>query len=278
MIRLGEKQTLVAIRKSSVGMYLSSREDDFAEEVLLPNSQVPAELEEGNEIEVFIYRDSEDRIIATPKKPRITLDEVTALKVKEVTKIGAWLDWGLPKDLLLPYKEQKGDVEAGKYYMVGLYIDNSDRLCATMRLYDFLRTDSPYQKDDKIKGVIYDVNNDLGALVAVDYKFNGLIPRKELFEDYKVGDIVEARVTKVREDGKLDLSLREKSYIQMDIDAEFIQEKLDENGGILLLNDKSSPELIKEQLNMSKGAFKKAVGKLLKENKIKFIENGIEKI
>lgn len=276
MIKLGEMQTLVAIRKSSVGMYLSSREDNFANDVLLPTKQIPQGTEEGDELEVFVYRDSEDRMIATTQKPKIVLDEVAYLKVKEITKMGAFLDWGLPKDLFLPFKEKVGDIEVGEKYPFGLYIDSSDRLSATMRIYDYLRTDSPYKKDDKVKGLIYKVKTDIGALVAVDRKFNGLIPNRELFGDFKDGDEIEARVTKVREDGKLDLSVREKSYIQMDKDAELILTKLAQMGGKLNLNDKSSPEDIKKELNMSKAAFKKAVGRLLKEKRIKFIPGGIE--
>lgn len=276
MIRLGETQTLVAVRKSTVGMYLSSREDNFADEVLLPSKQVPPDIKEWDELEVFVYRDSEDRLIATVKSPEIRLDEVASLKVKEITNIGAFLDWGLSKDLFLPHKEKVGEIKVGQEYMFGLYIDNSDRLCATMRIYDFLRTDSLYKKDDKVKGIIYKVNSDIGALVAVDRKFNGLIPKQELFVDLKDGDVIEARVTKVREDGKLDLSIREKSYIQMDKDAELILTKLAQMGGKLSLNDKSSPEDIKRQLNMSKASFKKAVGRLLKKKKIKFNPSGIE--
>lgn len=276
MISLGEIQTLTVIRKASVGVYLSSREDDFSEDVLLPKSLVPEGTETGDELEVFLYRDSEDRIIATTKKPKITLNDIAYLKVKEVTKIGAFMDWGLPKDLLLPYREQRGEVKAGKHYYVGLYLDNSDRLCATMNIYDFLSTESPYKKDDRVTGIIYDINPELGALVAIDNKYNGLILNKEFYGDYKVGETIEARVVKVREDGKLDLSLREKSYIQMDKDAELILDKLNQKGGKLYLNDKSSPEAINSELKMSKAAFKKAVGRLLKEKKIKFIDNGIE--
>lgn len=276
MIKLGEIQTLVAVRKSDVGMYLGSREDDFAEEVLLPNKQVPPNTETWDELEVFIYRDSEDRLVATTKIPKLTLDEIALLKVKEVTKVGAFLDWGLPKDLLLPYREQTTEVKAGQEIIVGLYIDNSDRLCATMHVYEFLRTDSPYKKDDRVSGMIYKINEELGALVAIDRKFNGLIPIREFFGDHGIGDTIEARVTRVKEDGKLDLSLKEKSYIQMDKDAEDILNKLSESGGVLYLNDKSDPDEIKNQLKMSKAAFKKAVGRLLKQNKIKFINNGIK--
>jgi predicted RNA-binding protein (virulence factor B family) len=276
VIRLGEIQTLIVNRQASIGVYLGS--SDSEEEVLLPTKQVPPGTKVMDKLKVFVYRDSEDRMIATTKTPKLVLDKVAPLTVKQVLDIGAFLDWGLPKDLLLPFKEQTEKVVEGKQYLVGLYIDSSQRLCATMRVYDFLRTDSPYKRDDRVRGIIYDLNNDLGALIAVDHKFNGLIPKAELFGDFKEGDIIEARVARVREDGKLDLSLREESRFQRRTDAEFILEKLEQAGGVLQLNDNSSPEQINEQLNMSKGAFKKAVGKLFKDRKIMITDEGIELI
>ncbi|HBI55952.1 MAG TPA: RNA-binding protein [Firmicutes bacterium] len=277
MIRLGEMQTLEVVRKSPTGVQLSSR-DNPAEEVLLPKSLMSSGLKEADEIEVFVYRDSEGRLTATTQRPKITLDEVAFLRVKEVAEVGAFLDWGLPKDLFLPYREQTARVREGKEYLVGLYVDNSDRLCATMRIYDFLRTDSAYKMDEWVTGIIYDMENDLGALVAVDRKFNALIPKSELVGSFNYGDIVKARVARVREDGKLDLSLKERPFIQIDRDAGLIMAKLKEKGGVLYLNDKSTPEEIYTQLGMSKGSFKKAVGRLLKEKSIRFIEHGIELI
>jgi hypothetical protein len=277
MIRLGEMQTLEVVRKSPTGVQLSSR-DNPAEEVLLPKSLMSSGLKEADEIEVFVYRDSEGRLTATTQRPKITLDEVAFLRVKEVAEVGAFLDWGLPKDLFLPYREQTSRVREGKEYLVGLYVDNSDRLCATMRIYDFLRTDSAYKMDEWVTGIIYDMENDLGALVAVDRKFNALIPKSELVGSFNYGDIVKARVARVREDGKLDLSLKERPFIQIDRDAGLIMAKLKEKEGVLYLNDKSTPEEIYTQLGMSKGSFKKAVGRLLKEKSIRFIEHGIELI
>ncbi len=277
MIRLGEMQTLEVVRKSPTGVQLSSR-DNPAEEVLLPKSLMSSGLKEADEIEVFVYRDSEGRLTATTQRPKITLDEVAFLRVKEVAEVGAFLDWGLPKDLFLPYREQTSRVREGKEYLVGLYVDNSDRLCATMRIYDFLRTDSAYKMDEWVTGIIYDMENDLGALVAVDRKFNALIPKSELVGSFNYGDIVKARVARVRGDGKLDLSLKERPFIQIDRDAGLILAKLKEKGGVLYLNDKSTPEEIYTQLGMSKGSFKKAVGRLLKEKSIRFIEHGIELI
>ena len=241
----------------------------------MPAGEVPPGTKEMDEIEVFVYRDSQDRMIATTTTPKITLGRVAPLRVKEITPIGAFLDWGLPKDLLLPFKEQTSKVAEGKAYIVGLYIDKSHRLCATMCIYDFLSTDSPYKKGDWVRGIIYDLHHSLGALVAVDNMYNGLIPKSELLGHYQAGDSIRARVARLREDGKLDLSLKEEAYIQMNTDAEIILEKLKQGRGALPLHDKSPPGDIKAQLNMSKGAFKKAVGRLLKDKKIEFIPDGI---
>lgn len=269
-------QTLVVIRQSSQGAHLGAKGDSSGEEVLLPASEVPPGTKENDEIEVFVYRDSQDNMIATTTTPEIVLDRVAPLKVKQVTAVGAFLDWGLPKDLLLPFKEQTTKIVEGRTYIVGLYVDKSHRLCATMRIYDFLRTDSPYQKGDWVRGIIYDLQNNLGALIAVDNMYNGLIPKSELLGHYQEGDSIRARVARLREDGKLDLSLKEEAYIQMNTDAEIILKRLEQEGGVLPLHDKSPPGQIKEQLNMSKSAFKKAVGRLLKDKKIKFVPDGIE--
>ena len=276
MIKLGEMQTLVVIKKASMGVYLGSREDDYAQEILLPAKQVPPGTEELSEIEVFVYRDSEDRLIATTTRPKLVRGEVAALQVKQVTNIGAFLDWGLPKDLFLPYKEQTIRVTEGKEYIVGLYVDNSNRLSATMRVYDFLSSNSPYHKGDRIQGLVYKISEDLGALVAVDNKYNGLVPKAEIFGQVRAGQRIEARVVRVREDGKLDLSFREEAGKQMDADAELLLSVLAQRGGSLPLHDKSTPEEINAQLRMSKGAFKKAVGRLLKEGKINITDTGIE--
>lgn len=276
MIFLGEIQKLKVKRKTSFGVYLTDREGNGKEEVLLPKREVPKDIKVGDAVEVFVYRDSEDRLIATTRRPKLTLGEVGLLKVKDITKIGAFLDWGLEKDLFLPFKEQTSKLEKGNKYLVALYIDKSDRLCATMKIKDFLRTDSPYKENDWVMGTIYSIHEDIGAFVAVDNKYEGLIPKKELIGVYAPGDEVKARVTRVKEDGKLDLSLREKSYIQIEKDAEKILAKLKEEGGFLPLNDSSSPEDIKKELNMSKSAFKKAAGRLLKERKIEFVEKCIK--
>jgi len=277
MIELGRIQKLKVLRETSIGVYLGI-DNDEDDDVLLPQSQVPKDIKVGDEIEVFIYKDSEDRRIATTRKPKLTLGEIAPLKVIEITKIGAFLDWGLEKDLFLPFREQKSQIKKGGEYIIGLYLDKSDRLCGTMDVYSILSSDSPYKKDDRVEGIIYNINANIGAFVAVDNKYHALIPRDELHGRHNYRDKVEARVTKVREDGKLDLSLREKAYIQMDKDAIRILEQLIKNGGRLNLHDKSSPEEIKNQLGISKNAFKRGVGRLLKDGKIKILDNGIKMI
>lgn len=278
MIELGKLQELEISRLTKVGAFLITPNGSAREEVLLPSQQVPEDADLGDLIEVFVYKDSEDRTIATTTKPKITLGELAVLRVVDISRIGAFLDWGLQKDLLLPYKEQKYEVRKDQEYLVGLYIDKTDRLCATMDISRLLRDDSPYKENDRVQGIIYKINMEIGAFVAVDNKYNGLIPNKELYGSYKSGDRVEVRIKKVKEDGKLELSLRKEAHNQMTDDAQVIFEKLEANGGKLPFNDKSQPEEISRVFQMSKAAFKRAVGRLLKERKIRITEKGIERI
>lgn len=280
-MRLGYMQTLVAVKKTDFGLFLTDidKKDDknraLGDEVLLPKNQVTENMRVGSEIEVFLYKDSEDRMIATRLVPYIKIGEIKKLKVKEVNKIGAFLDWGLPKDLLLPFKEQIYDIKPGDEILVTVYIDLSDRLCATMDLYSRLSLLPPYQKDDMVKGTVYQVHEQFGAYVAVDNKYSALIPKKELHRELKPGDEIEARVLEVKEDGKLDLSLRQKAYVQMDADSALILDKLKQAGGSLPYQDKSSAEEIKEEFNLSKAAFKRAIGRLYKERVIVIEKDGI---
>ncbi len=274
MLKLGEKQTLKVVKKVDFGVYLS--EDTGAEEkVLLPIKQVPEGTDRGKEIEVFIYRDSDDRLIATTREPKIMLGDVRLLKVKDVARIGAFMDWGLEKDVLLPFKEQTRKVKSGEEVLCAMYIDKSSRRCVTMNVYEYLKNDSPYKKDDRVIGTVYEISDNFGAFVAVDDIYSGLIPKKELYGNVRIGDSVSARVSSVKEDGRLNLSLREKAYLQMDTDAEKILSMIKENGGKLPFTDKASPELLREKTGMSKNEFKRAVGRLLKEGKIEIKPDSI---
>ena len=299
MIRLGEIQTLEIVKKVEFGVYLADRgrrmsreseimqKSDIKQEkrtpqmpdkVLLPARQVPREAEIGGEVEVFVYRDSKDRLIATTTRPLITLGQVARLRVVQTGQVGAFLDWGLEKDLLLPFKEQKKRIKEGESCLVALYIDKSGRLCATMNVYKYLRQDSPYQKDDRVTGTVYEISDNFGAFVAVDDVFSGLIAKKELYGDVQIGGPVAARVVEVKEDGRLDLSIREKAYLQIDKDAEKILKVIDSYDGALPFTDKTSPETIKREMQMSKNEFKRAVGHLLKEKKIAIEERAIRKL
>lgn len=277
MIELGKKQTLYIDHTTGFGVYLCEKENlgQRAECILLPGKQVPENLSKGDPVEVFVYRDSDDRLIAATRMPALALGEVAMLEVAQVTQIGAFLKWGLEKDLLLPYSEQSVKVKKGERYLVGLYIDKSNRLCATMKIYDFLKTDHPYKEEDRVTGTVYGRNPKLGVFVAVDNLYNAMIPQKEVIRNLRIGDQVEARVTEVREDGKMNLSLREKGYIQMDVDSERIMEKLKEYDGFLPYHDKSAPEEIREEFGMSKNEFKRAIGRLYKNRKITISSDGI---
>ncbi len=275
-MELGKIQELKVVKQVDFGVYLG--EEASEERVLLPKKQVPEGVQIGDEMEVFLYRDSEDRLIATTAKPKLTLGRTAKLTVKEVARIGAFLDWGLQKDLLLPFRQQTRRVRAGEECLVGLYTDKSDRLCATMNVYDYLKKDSPYQKDDQVSGTVYQISQNFGAFVAVDDCYSGLIPVREFFGQVRVGEQITARVTAVKPDGKLDLSVREKGYLQMNTDAETVMKVIEEFDGVLPFNDKASPEVIKRELALSKNAFKRAVGHLLKEGRIEITEKSIRKI
>lgn len=270
-MQLGKKQVLTIVKQVDFGVYLGSDE----ERVLLPKKQIPAGIEIGDPVEVFLYKDSDDRLIATTAEPKLQLGEVAVLDVVESGKIGAFLDWGLEKDLLLPFKEQTKKVAKGDTCIAALYIDKSERLCATMKVYEYLEKESPYKKDDQVTGMIYEISDNFGVFVAVDNKYSALIPKREAYGKLRVGDIVEARVSDVKADGKLDLSVREKVEVQMDKDAVLVWEGLLKHNGELPFTDKSDPETIKSEFQLSKNAFKRAVGRLLKEGKIEIKEKSI---
>ena len=277
-MRLGEYQELYYVKKVDFGVYLAE-DPDSETHVLLPVKQVPEDAKQGDRIRIFLYKDSKDRLIATTNEPKLTLGKFAVLRVKEVGKIGAFLDWGLEKDLFLPYKEMTQKVEAEDEILVTLYTDKSNRLCASMKgIYDLLRKDSPYHKDDKVTGRVYEFSDNFGTFVAVDDQFSARIPNHEDHSFLRIGDVIEAKVVGVKPDGKLDLTLREKAYIQMDADAEKILEILDSYAGVLPFSEKASPEVIKRETGLSKNAFKRAVGHLYKEHLVDLTDGKIRKI
>ena len=274
MMKLGEKQVLKVERFRDFGAYLSDGEST----VLLPKKELPENLREGDEIEGFLYKDSSDRLIATTRQSALTLHQTALLKVREVSKIGAFLDWGLEKDLLLPFHEQTRRVQAGEEVLAALYIDKSGRLAATMNVYPYLRTDSPYLPDQTVQGRIYEKSDNFGVFVAVDDCYSALIPKQEEAGDLRIGDVIQARVTKVRPDGKLNLAVRQKAYLQLDADAELILKGIDEYEGVLPFDDKVSPEIIKREFGLSKNAFKRAVGHLMKQGLVRIGDRRIYRL
>lgn len=276
MIELGKKQTLLVVKKVEFGVYLAENMGaDAKDRVLLPAKQVPENTAEGSRMEVFIYKDSKDRLIATTREPVLTVGKTAVLKVRQVTKIGAFLDWGLEKDLLLPYHEQTVRVHEGQECLVALYVDKSSRLCATMKVYPYLEKKSPYQKGDQVKGRVYQTSDNFGIFVAVDDRYSALIPAREATGKYRPGTVLDLRVTEVKEDGKLNVSDRQKAYLQIDEDAKNVLQVIEEFAGVLPFDDKAAPEVIRREFGLSKNAFKRAVGHLLKEGKIEIRERRI---
>lgn len=271
-MQLGKKQVLTVIKVVEFGVYLGSDE----EKVLLPARQVPEGIEPGDPVEVFLYKDSRDRLIATTHTPKLELGGLAVLKAVDANKMGAFLDWGLEKDLFLPFRQQTAKVKKGDSCLVSLYIDKSERLCATMKVYHQLCTDSPYTEGDQVRGIIYDTSPEFGVFVAVDNKYSALIPKREAFGNLEIGREIDARVVKVREDGKLTLGVRKKIPEQMDMDAAFLVKEMEKRGGAFPFTDKADAERIKKELGLSKNAFKRAVGRLLKQGKIEILENSIE--
>ena len=223
--------------------------------------------------------DSEDRPVATFRKTEALVGTLAKLEVTDVNpKLGAFMDWGLKKELLLPRGQQEIPVEVGKKYLVGIYEDSKGRLSVTMKIYKFLLPSTSIKKNDIVSGTVYRIEPNIGVFVAVEDRYFGLIPKIEYFKDYKVGDEIEARVIRVREDGKIDLTPRERAYIQIDEDAELILGKMRLLGDSFGFTDKSSPEEIIDYFNMSKKAFKRAMGNLLKNGKVEKNEKGYYRI
>lgn len=282
-MRLGEIQTLRIARFKEFGAYLEDQEKEekagregSADAVLLPGKQLPPNAGVGDLLEVFLYKDSLGRPIATTRKPFLTVGTIGRLRIREVTKIGAFLDIGLERDVLLPFREREGELKPGAEVLVALYVDKSGRLAATMRIYPYLEKAEGITADEEVEGTVYGIR-DTGVFVAVRNRYFGLIPKSEVYGPYRIGEEVRVRVMRVREDGKLDLSPRQKSYFQMGDDAALLLERLEQAGGSLPYGDRSEPDVIREAFGISKNAFKRAVGHLLKEGKISLTDGGIQR-
>ncbi len=273
MIKLGEYNTLEAARSTDNGFYLK---DEDGNEVLLPNKYVPEGFENGAKLDVFIFKDSEDRLTATTATPKIKLNRFAYLKVNQVNNVGAFLDWGLEKDLLVPYSEQNERMVKDNSYLVHMYIDKeTERLVASGKLRQFFKNeDCTLDVGDEVDLLIGE-RNYLGIEVIINELYGGLIYKNEIFKKVQRGDKKKGYIKLIREDYKIDVALQPQGYKNQDASAEKILSILKENEGYLNLNDKSSPELIKARLEMSKKTFKKSIGALYKARLIDIKKDGV---
>ena len=276
MIQLGKKQKLQVLKKVDFGVYLGEpMQADVKEKVLLPIKQVPEQTKEGDILEVFIYKDSMDRMIATVREPDLQVGETAVLKVVQTSRIGAFLDWGLEKDLLLPFREQTMRVKEGQECLVALYIDKSERLCATMKVYPYLSLRTPYGMNDEVQGRVYEISERFGVFVAVDDHYCAMVPKREAQGKFRIGEVRKFRVTEVKEDGKMNLSAHQKAYLQIGEDAKLVRKVIDEFAGVLPFDDKVSPQVIEREFGLSKNAVKRAVGHMLKNGEIEIRDGRI---
>lgn len=276
MSYIGKSVELIIDRFTSVGAFLT---DNNEFEVLLPNKYLTDDMELEQTVQVYIYNDSEDRPVATTETPKIYLDHFAPLRVKEVSQFGAFLDWGLEKDLLVPFKEQNSKMVEGGVYVVRLILDEeTNRLIGTARLNRFLELEiTDLEQGDEVDLFIAETS-DLGQKVIVNNKYSGLIFKDRLVKELHIGETTTGYVDFIRQDGKIDISLVPIGLEKFDVFSEKVLEYLQDNNGVGQLTDKSSPDLIRTELGMSKKSFKKAVGNLYKNRKIKITDSSIELI
>jgi predicted RNA-binding protein (virulence factor B family) len=275
MIEQGKQIELNILKRAGFGLYLS---DDSGEEVLLPNKYCTEEMKPGGKVKVFIYRDSEGRKVATTQAPKIYLHEFALLKVTALTVVGAFLDWGLDKDLMVPFREQKQKMEEGRWYIVYLELDQkTDRLFASNRVERYLQNEKLTVKEGEEVALVVQQKTDLGYAVIINHAHKGLIFDNEVFKEIRIGDTLEGFVKKVRDDQKIDVSLQPLGFRDAnDANSELICKQLEENDGFLPFTDKSTPEEISTQFGISKKAFKKSLGDLYKQRKIEIQPGGIK--
>ena len=279
MIQIGKYNTLTILRDTQVGLFLGdpNANADGLDGILLPNKYVPQIFEIGEEVEVFVYLDHEERPVATTLQPYILLNEFALLRVNYVNNIGAFMDWGMEKDILVPFKEQARPMEIGKRYLVYLYIDEkTGRLVASSKTNQFLSNDNiSVQNGDEVDLIVSHIT-ELGINVIINEKHKGLLYKDEVFDDaIRTGDRMRGFIKNVREDNKIDVTIQKQGYQNIEPNADIILDELRANRGFLRLNDNSHPEDIKTVLKMSKKTFKKAIGLLYKEKRIEIKEDGI---
>ncbi len=276
MIYIGQKNTLTILRETDPGLYLGDDEDNV---VLLPNKYIPEGFKIGDKLSVFVYLDHEERPVATTLEPYINLNEFAYLRCEDVNKYGAFLDWGLEKQLFVPFKEQARPMKVGNWYIVYLYLDDkTNRLVASSKTNKFLNNENLDIKAFDEVSILVTHLTDKGANVIINGKYKGLIYLENIFEDIRTGDSITAYVKKIRPDNKVDIVLQQPGYKSIEPNAQYVLDELKIAGGFLPLHDKSNPDTIKNELGLSKKSFKKAIGTLYKNKQILIKEDGIELI
>jgi len=274
MIEQGKISTLKILKRASFGLYLS---DDSGEEVLLPNKYCTDEMKPEGSVDVFIYKDSEGRKVATTATPKLFLEEFALLQVNAVSEVGAFLDWGLEKDLMVPFREQKVKLLEGRWYIVYLDLDRkTDRLFASNRIERYLQNDIITVKEGEEAGLVIWQKTDIGYNVIINNIHKGLIFDNEIFTTLRVGDKLQGYIKKIRDDGKIDVAIQAAGYRNTaDANSDLILKKLSLNGGFLPFTDKSDPDKIYALFGISKKAFKKSIGALYKQKTISLEADGI---
>lgn len=273
MAKIGRFNLLEVIKFEPQGAYLQG---GWLGEILLPKRYVPEDCEVGDPVNVFVYLDSSDRFIATTQQPRAQVGEVALLPVTDINRVGAFLDWNLPKDLLVPFNQQYDTMEVGKSYLVYIYSDEeTHRIAASSKLNQFIsRGPSPYKQGDKVDLAI-STKTDLGYNAVINNQYWGLLFFSDVVKPLKLGQKVRGFIKQVRPDGKIDLSLHAPGFSKIENLADRIIDKLEKNNGYLPLSDKSAPEAIYEAFSISKKAYKTAIGTLYKQRKIRIESDGI---
>ena len=273
MIEIGRYHRMRIDRETEPGLFLSNEKGD---DILLPNKYVPETYKIWDELDVYVYLDHEERPVATTLKPFIELNSFGYLRCTTVSNIGAFLDWGLEKELFVPFAQQARPMKKDSWYIVYMYLDEkTNTLAATSKTMKFLSNDEvTVNKFDKVNILISHIT-DRGANAIVNSKYKGLIYKEDIYEDIRTGDKLVAWVKKIRTDGKIDIVLQEEGYKSIEPNAQYIYEELQANDGFLALHDKSAPEDIQTQLGLSKKSFKKAIGTLYRDRKILIKEDGI---
>ena len=277
MIEIGKYNDLEILRETSVGLYLGAAD---GEDVLLPIRYCPERYEIGDKVRVFVYPDNEGRKVATNLIPKVLVNEFAFLQVKAIETVGAFMDWGLDKDLLVPFREQRQRMEKGRWFVVWMYVDEkTGRLVGTNKIEQHLQNDQLKVKEGDEVELLIMQKTDLGYSAIINHEHKGLIYENEIFGDIHIGQKLTGYIKNIREDNKIDLSLQPMGYDKArDPQSDLLTRKLWENDGFLPLNDKSNPEMIYASLGISKKAFKRTVGALYKEKKIEITDDGIKLI